>query len=214
MTRIACFLIISLASLAMIAGCRSYGPSSGVKLSSFAGARTESRDERGLLSESAGERIWSIQRLASRGRTDMAHQIALLIYRNHEPAPEVRAAAAVASGRLGTAGIAPMIARGLDDPNAVVRIKSARALGTVGAAGYAEALRDMMMSEAESPEARIEAALALGSAGDMDVAPALIDALGDLDESLALASYRSLTRLTDVDLGMDSLRWQSWWDER
>lgn len=214
MTRIGYILLILLVSLVTAAGCRSYGPSAGAKLSSFSGVRTESRDERGLLSDSASERIWSIQRFASRGRTDMAHQIALLIDRNHEPAPQVRAAAAVAAGRLGTAQIAPLVARGLDDPDAVVRMKSAMALGKLGAAGYADVLRDMMMSESESPEARIEAALALGRVGEMDVAPALIDTLGGLNDSLALASYRSLTRLTDVDFGMDSLLWQSWWDER
>lgn len=214
MTRIAHFLLISLASLTVAAGCRSYGPSSGVKFSSFAGARTASRDERGLLSDSASERIWSIQRLASRGRTDMAHRIALLVDRNHEPAPEARAAAATAAGKLGTARVAPLIARGLADPNAVVRMKSARALGTLGAAVYTDALLVIMRLDAESPEARVEAALALGRLGNVDAAPALIDALGGPDESLALASYRSLTLLTDVDFGMDSLRWKSWWDER
>ena len=67
--------------------------------------------------------------------------------------------------------------------------------------------RDPSLSE----DRRIEMIETLGELRERLAVPLLIDALNDLEESVAAAARKALMVVTRQDLGRDPRKWQSWW---
>ncbi len=120
-----------------------------------------------------------------------------------DSAPETRAAAARALGRLGTEeGVDPLLAA-LSDSDGSVRLEAIFALGQIGDTAARDALRRVAGSNAAEEE-RDEAVLALGKLGGDGAAEAILPFLADpialIRADAAIALARTADSVAAVDL--------------
>ncbi len=193
-------------------GCGTPGPTTGQKFRDLFGMSSVNDEINGLSSDDAAVRRWSIQRLAARGRIDLAPDIVLLASRKLEESPDVRAAAAAAMKQMGSRESAPFLARNLDDPNLFVRRQIIDALGSVGSPREAPDLMQMVSSANQPADMRCAAARAVAQIDAENAVPGLIDNLEDSDRGVAAAVHDALVQISRTDMGLKKARWQQWWD--
>lgn len=97
--------------------------------------------------------------------------------------------------------------KGLSDPNADVRLESAKALVHMKDPDAVQPLLKLLNKPDEDKDVRIAAADALRHYKTLEVARALVAALSDRDFGIAYQSRRSLKALTGRDLRYDDAAW-------
>jgi len=109
----------------------------------------------------------------------------------------------------------------LASDDASVRAGAAEALGFLRAYDAADALAERLTTD-PAPSARRDVALALAWCGSRKHVPALLDALGDPEWTVAQSAWVALTNLTGMELPFDALAtsdvrtsqrgaWREWW---
>ena len=155
------------------------------------------------------QRVAAVCDLVRTGSTDQQEihsttQVEAIRMALSDPAPEVRATAAAALGRLGrqAKGVAPALLATMKDKMAEVRVLSATALGRV-AAGDEKAIEALGLALAGDPDVdvRSAAARARGALGPpaAAAAPVLIRALNDRDETVRVHVIMALGRIGPAD---------------
>ena len=205
-------LLLVLLGAAVLQGCASWGPPSGIKFRQLFLPDSPARDLKRLADPDAAERRWAIVNMMRRGDRDAARHIRPHIRAEAEPAPLVRATAARAARRLTDADAVPVLLESHNDPSPEVRGEVIRSLCALKAEeGFPHVIAHLRSDPLA--EVRVQAADGLAVLGMMEAVPDLIKALEDIDQSVRFAAARSLRRLTAVDLGPRPSRWQRWWKE-
>ncbi|MGP1346620.1 MAG: HEAT repeat domain-containing protein [Phycisphaerales bacterium] len=125
--------------------------------------------------------------------------------------PGVRAAAARALGRHGSARHVPLIVPNLEADSRILRWEAAKSLQRLHNPDAVRPLIARLDPGVEpAAEVRAAAATALGQYGETDVVLALIDALNDRDLAVNDAAHQSLVTLTGQDHGLDTNEWIRW----
>ena len=119
----------------------------------------------------------------------------------------VRAVAIRALNRSRQSGKTDVFIGALNDRSEVVRLEAIKALNNLPDPAAAPPLVALLASDTEVMDVRIAAAEALRHYKRIEVARALIAALGDRDFGIAWQSRRSLHRLMETDLGYDQGKW-------
>ncbi|HEX4046509.1 MAG TPA: HEAT repeat domain-containing protein [Elusimicrobiota bacterium] len=139
--------------------------------------RPSSEDlERGLRDESVTVRMNAVRDAAYPRDVAAVPNLAGVMLRLDQPAP-LRAAAALALGRIGDRVAVPSLAEALKDPAPQVRYAAALSLGRLPADGVATRLERTLRTD-PNWQARYAAAIALGRTRKAFTAEALADALG------------------------------------
>jgi len=202
-------LPLALALLAA-AGCRTTGPPAPVKCACLLGVGGPSSDERGLTAEDSRIRKWSVLRLVTRGRRDLAPEIAALVSPRTEENAAVRLAATVAVRSFAHRPAAQDVAANLKDSDFLLRLESVKTLAVIGGPAETEGLLALLGDPAERPELRTQAAEALGRIGDARAARSLAACLNASEPSLPFAARRALTRMAASDFGGSAENWLPW----
>lgn len=161
--------------------------------------------------EDADDRRRGVSWLGSAGYG--ANEEHLILYRQliEDDDGGVRAAAAKALGRNGTAEDALLLMGLLDDDDALVRWQAADALRKIHNPAAVPELLDRLNRDIEDDQdVRSAAALALGQYPQLTVFTRLVEALNQGSYQVASAARHSLTQLTGHDAGLDPRDWADW----
>jgi len=162
----------------------------GVLLSGFEWAGRSQRLARELEAASPERRREIVRLLA---QSDPAAVRAPLLRALDDPDLEVRAAAALAAGRLGLREALPTLVDWLDDADPALRAAAAEGLGALGdergRTGLVRALGDV------SPDVRLAAVRALPALSDKAVLVPLLGRLDDTDVGVRMAAVEALAAL-------------------
>jgi HEAT repeat protein len=124
------------------------------------------------------------------GRIGDSNATSALVERLADPDPRVRTRSAIACGRIGDPrAVEPLEARLRDDSSVDVRRAAADALGEIGTEG---AMGALLGSDDDSVTVRRVVADALGQFGSIEPVDALVDFLGDDDETVRRTAMFSL----------------------
>ena len=149
------------------------------------------------------------------GRTLIAYSTCSLYQRT----PLVRATAGQLLKQVGTQNEVPLLLRSLDgdetlllrpEKSALVRREVARTFGFLGRPTDVRYLAPVLAKDGDG-ETRKRSATAIGRLGGKDAVPPLIGGLDDRDESVVVACWESLRRITGGDLPPSEWEWRRWW---
>jgi len=153
--------------------------------------------ERGLRERSEKARLAAVQSAAFPRNVSAVPHLAGVMLRIDQPA-ELRAAAALALGRVGDRVAVPALSEALKDPAPEVRFAAALSLGKLPADGVETRLERVLRYD-PSWQTRYAAAIALGRTHKAFAAAGLEDALGnDPDWQVRQQAARSLQELGTV----------------
>lgn len=124
-----------------------------------------------------------------------------------ETDPLVRAAALRALNVSRDAGAVDLYVKALADPETLVRLEGAKALGHMPDPSAVDALLRVLNAPDEDKDVRIAAASALRHYPRLDVARALVATLESRAFDIAWQARRSLRRITGVDYAYDDAAW-------
>lgn len=125
--------------------------------------------------------------------------------------PSVRAAAARALARHGSAADVPLILPDLESDSRLLRWETAVALQRLhNPVAVRPLVRLLDFRNEPAAEVREAAAIALGQYADLSVVVALLDAMDDRDLAVNRAARRSLSILTGQDFAFDTRQWTQW----
>jgi len=168
----------------------------GLKDSLNSGPSSDSL-ERGLRERSAKERLAAVQAAALPRNVSAVPELAGVMLRIDQPA-DLRAAAALALGRIGDRVAVPALSEALKDPSPEVRFSAALSLGKLPAVGVETRLERVLRYD-PSWQTRYAAAIALGRTHEAFAASGLEDALSnDPDWQVRQQAARSLQELGTV----------------
>ena len=157
------------------------------------------------------------RKVAVPARAEIADRASL----KQESHPLVRATAAQLLKQVGSEEQAGMLARDLKgdreielkpEPSRVTRREAVRTLGFIGTRAQAPTLAAIMKDDPDPPT-RKRAATALGRLGGKAAVAALIAGLGDRNESVIVASWEGLRRMTGQEFPPAEWPWRKWWNK-
>ncbi|HTL29732.1 MAG TPA: HEAT repeat domain-containing protein [Tepidisphaeraceae bacterium] len=119
----------------------------------------------------------------------------------------VRATAIRALNRSRDAGATDVFVKSLDDPNDLIRLEGAKALGNIPDDRAVPSLVKISESTGENRDLRIAAVNALKHYKTLQIAKVLIGIVGERDFSVAWQARKSLKAMTGKDLYYDNNAW-------
>ena len=144
---------------------------------------------------------------ARRGDPKCVHAMSMLLDKDVERVPLVRATAAVGLRMIGDERAVPALLKASADPSPLVRADVMRALGDLAGPDAIGAPANAARTDTDAG-VRMEAVRALARIGGEEAIPHLLDALADVDGSVAFAAHRALIQRTGMDLPPSRQAWK------